>query len=60
MKSWLAFVSFGVITSFAVSAVADENHNGDRQKRVFRAQIDRPQRGTGRVRLPPVGSSTPS
>jgi len=39
MKSWLAFVSFGVVTSFAVSAVADENHNGDRQKRVFRAQM---------------------
>ena len=39
MKSWLALVSFGVITGFAVSAVADDDRNHDRQKRVFRAQL---------------------
>ena len=39
MKSWLALVSFGVITGFAVSAAADDDHDADRRKRVFRAQL---------------------
>lgn len=39
MKTWLAVVSLGVVAGFATSAVADDDHNGDRQKRTFRAQL---------------------
>jgi len=39
MKTWLAVVSFGVVTGLGMSAVADDDHNGDRQKRVFRAKL---------------------
>jgi hypothetical protein len=39
MKNWLAVASLGVAVGFAVSAVADDDHNQDRQKRVFRAEL---------------------
>jgi hypothetical protein len=39
MKNWLAVVSLGVAVGFAVSAVADDDHNQNRQKRVFRAHL---------------------
>jgi hypothetical protein len=39
MKNWLAVVSLGVAVSFAVSSLADDDHNPDRQKRVFRAEL---------------------
>ena len=39
MKNWLAVVSLGVAAGFAVAAVADDDHNQERQKRVFRAQL---------------------
>jgi hypothetical protein len=39
MKNWLAVASLGVVASFAVSAVADDFHNENRQKRVFRAEL---------------------
>lgn len=39
MKTWLAVVSLGVAAGFGISAVADDDHNGDRQKRAFRAQL---------------------
>lgn len=41
MKKWLAIVSLGVAAGFAVSAVADDDqdHNQNRQKRVFRAEL---------------------
>ena len=39
MKKWLAVVSLGVAAGFAMSAVGDDFHNGQRQKRVFRAEL---------------------
>ena len=39
MKTWLAVASIGVVASFALSAVADDDLNGDRQKRSFRARL---------------------
>jgi hypothetical protein len=39
MKNWLAAVSLGVAASFAMSAVGDDFHNGNRQKRAFRAEL---------------------
>ena len=39
MKNWFAVVSVGVVAGFALSAVADDDHNQDRQKRVFRAEL---------------------
>ena len=39
MKNWLAVVSLGVVASFAVSALADDFKNPDRQKRSFRAEL---------------------
>ena len=39
MKKWLAVVSLGVAVGFAVSAAADDDHNPNRQKRVFRAEL---------------------
>ena len=39
MKNWLAVVSLGVVASFALSAVADDFKNGERQKRVFRTEL---------------------
>ena len=39
MKKWVAVVSLGVAAGFAVSAVADDDHNPERQKRVFRAHL---------------------
>jgi hypothetical protein len=39
MKTWLAVVSLGVAAGFGITAAADDDHNGDRQKRVFRAQL---------------------
>jgi len=39
MKTWLAVVSLGVITGIGMSAVADDDHNGDRHKRAFRAEL---------------------
>jgi hypothetical protein len=39
MKHWLAVVSLGVVAGFGASAVADDDHNHNRGKRVFRAQL---------------------
>jgi hypothetical protein len=40
MKRWMALVSLGVVAGFGMSAVADDDdHNGRRQQRVFRAQL---------------------
>lgn len=39
MKRLLAIVSLGVLTGFAASAVADDEHGGHDGKRVFRAQL---------------------
>ena len=39
MKSWLAVVSLGVLAGLTGSAVADDFHDGDRQKRSFRAEL---------------------
>jgi CHRD domain len=40
MKRLLAIVSLGVLTGFAASAVADDDHGGhNRAQRVFRAQL---------------------
>ena len=39
MKTWLAVVSLGVVAGIGMSAVADDDHNGDRQKRAFRAHL---------------------
>lgn len=38
-KNWFALLSLGVIVGFAGSAVADDDHNDNRQKRVFRAKL---------------------
>jgi hypothetical protein len=40
MKTWTAIVSLGVIAGFAASAVADDrHHDNNNRKRVFRAQL---------------------
>ncbi len=39
MKTWLAVVSLGVVTGIGMSAVADDDHDGDRQKRAFRTEL---------------------
>ena len=39
MKTFVAVVSLGVVAGFAMSAVADDDHNGGRHKRAFRAQL---------------------
>ena len=39
MKNWLAVASIGVVAGFALSAVADDDHNGHREKRALRAQL---------------------
>jgi len=39
MKYWLAVATCGVVAGFAVSALADDDQQGDRQKRAFRAQL---------------------
>jgi hypothetical protein len=39
MKKWLAVVSAGVIAGFAMSAVADGDHDHNRLQRVFRAKL---------------------
>ena len=55
MKSWLALVSFGVITGFAVSAVGGRRPQPRQTKaRVSRA-VDKPQRGAVRVHSGPGG-----
>ena len=39
MKTWLAVAALGVVAGIGLSAVADDDHNGDRHKRAFRAQL---------------------
>ena len=39
MKSWLAVISVGVAAGFVGSAIAQDIHNPDRQKRTFRAEL---------------------
>jgi hypothetical protein len=39
MKTWLAVASLGVVAGLATSALADDDHNGHRQKRAFRAHL---------------------
>ena len=39
MKNWQAVISAGVLVGFAASAVADDDHSADRQKRAFRANL---------------------
>jgi hypothetical protein len=39
MRFWKALVAVGVMAGLAVSAVADDDHDRDNRKRVFRAQL---------------------
>ena len=38
-KNWLAVVALGVVGGFATTAVADHDHGGGKQQRVFRAKL---------------------
>jgi hypothetical protein len=38
-KNWFAVISLGVTVGLAASAVADDDHDHNRQKRVFRAKL---------------------